>query len=668
MCHFSYYFLCQIFRWKEEICLFIDKNWSILLPGKSKPPTWIGTVAGTLSVNSPRTFKSGQVYFNESGWWALQEVTIPKSDPEAYKITKQQKKTADMLKNKTDNSANITSDLGRGKRQRKTKEKLPDVPPSKALKTESTKKIISPAECVKVANIKKEPVDSSCNNVVTDKVKIVKQKTSQQCARTSLSNKEIKKEKKTHEQQQQVTKNPISSKMDFKVLNSNCNIMAELQDAGYSNAVQVEDPFASLFDDISIFEMPASLNGDQINNVVKKESTSSAAAINVEKPVPLSQSTSSMKGSNSVKQPSDKLPKVGKNLSTDIPGALFKPIENLNAIKPIQKVNNVKPLSISEESEFLAKLNCYPLTVDSDCSVRRLRRKLLTRKARREKGLPHFSITKKKNINEKSKIPSESSTEQVQSENQTTTNKESEKPSFNHPALVGVNVLDKFHNFLHGGSIQSKLSKTPRLLTLIGVDNSSGGYQNTITSPYTSRVLKPYIRRDFDVLPPKLRILRDIQKRCSIKSNYNWPVDYCYVQPMHIPAVNALCNDFFWPGIDLTECLQYPEFSCVVMYRKLLIGFAFMVPDVKFNEAYISFILVHPDWQRCGIATSMIYHLIQTCMGKDITLHVSPSNPSMLLYQKFGFKAEALILDFYKKYLPEEDTSSKHAFLLRLQR
>ena len=122
--------------------------------------------------------------------------------------------------------------------------------------------------------------------------------------------------------------------------------------------------------------------------------------------------------------------------------------------------------------------------------------------------------------------------------------------------------------------------------------------------------MKPYIRRDFDVLPPKLKILRDIQKRCSIKINYNWPVDYCYVQPMHIPAVNALCNDFFWPGIDLTECLQYPEFSCVVMYRKLLIGFAFMVPDVKFNEAYISFILVHPDWQRCGIATSMIYHLI----------------------------------------------------------
>ena len=47
-----------------------------------------------------------------------------------------------------------------------------------------------------------------------------------------------------------------------------------------------------------------------------------------------------------------------------------------------------------------------------------------------------------------------------------------------------------------------------------------------------------------------------------------------------------------------------------------------MVPDVKYNEAYISFVLVHPEWRRGGIGTYMIYHLIQTCLGKDVTLHV----------------------------------------------
>lgn len=64
-------------------------------------------------------------------------------------------------------------------------------------------------------------------------------------------------------------------------------------------------------------------------------------------------------------------------------------------------------------------------------------------------------------------------------------------------------------------------------------------------------------------------------------------------------------------GIDLSECLQYPDFSVVVLYKKVIIAFGFMVPDVKYNEAYISFLFVHPDWRRAGIATFMIYHLIQ---------------------------------------------------------
>lgn len=58
----------------------------------------------------------------------------------------------------------------------------------------------------------------------------------------------------------------------------------------------------------------------------------------------------------------------------------------------------------------------------------------------------------------------------------------------------------------------------------------------------------------------------------------------------------------------------------------------------------------------------------QTCMGKDVTLHVSASNPAMLLYQKFGFKTEEYILDFYDKYYPLDSKECKHAFFLRLRR
>lgn len=55
-------------------------------------------------------------------------------------------------------------------------------------------------------------------------------------------------------------------------------------------------------------------------------------------------------------------------------------------------------------------------------------------------------------------------------------------------------------------------------------------------------------------------------------------------------------------------------------------------------------------------------------MGKDFTLHVSATNPAICLYQKFGFKIEELILDFYDKFLPLDSKDSRHAFLLRLER
>lgn len=47
-----------------------------------------------------------------------------------------------------------------------------------------------------------------------------------------------------------------------------------------------------------------------------------------------------------------------------------------------------------------------------------------------------------------------------------------------------------------------------------------------------------------------------------------------------------------------------------------------MVPDVKYNEAYISFLFVHPEWRRAGIATFMIYHLIQVCCLGSSSTHL----------------------------------------------
>lgn len=54
-------------------------------------------------------------------------------------------------------------------------------------------------------------------------------------------------------------------------------------------------------------------------------------------------------------------------------------------------------------------------------------------------------------------------------------------------------------------------------------------------------------------------------------------------------------------------------------------------------------------------------------MTRDITLHVSPNNTAMILYQKFGFKIEEFVQNFYVNYIPAESEMSKHALFLRLR-
>ena len=50
-----------------------------------------------------------------------------------------------------------------------------------------------------------------------------------------------------------------------------------------------------------------------------------------------------------------------------------------------------------------------------------------------------------------------------------------------------------------------------------------------------------------------------------------------------------------------------------------------MVPDVKQNEAYISFIFTHPEWRRAGMATFMLYHLIQVSFNTSKMCIAQPS-------------------------------------------
>ncbi|CAH2253224.1 cysteine-rich 2-binding isoform X2 [Pelobates cultripes] len=491
------------FRWKEDICSFIEKHWTFLLGSRKKTSTWWSTVAGCLSVGSPLFFRSGAQEFGEPGWWKLVHNKPPILKPDGEKYVT----TAQKTKDDEDMDADGVIDPG-----------IEYIPP--------------------------QNVPPGGGTMGRKKVK------------TSM---QIKQEIESEEER--------AERME-------CDLLDE----------------------------------------------------------------------PSIERGHDKRRPL--------------PIEKENP-----KSTQYKTLSLYEEKLLLKRLEACPNAVAVTPEARRLRRKLLVRKAKRERGMPLFDLDQAVNaalllVGGVYGAREGSVSRQLSS-----------GPAFQ-TSSQDLRILDRFQNTLP--STKSFRQANTRFLYRLGASEAMEA-DLSIVSPYTARVLKPYIRRDYETKSTRMQLLTEILAYPHL-DDPKWkpapesPIDYCYVRPSHIPTINCLCQEFFWPGIDLSECLQYPDFSVVVLYKKVIVAFGFMVPDVKYNEAYISFLFVHPEWRRAGIATFMIYHLIQTCMGKDVTLHVSANNPAMLLYQKFGFKTEEYVLDFYDKYYPVDSKECKHAFFLRLRR
>ena len=198
-------------------------------------------------------------------------------------------------------------------------------------------------------------------------------------------------------------------------------------------------------------------------------------------------------------------------------------------------------------------------------------------------------------------------------------------------------------------------------------------YPFEIESPYSGRKLPVLLHRETGRLPARARILREIRSE-EFNSEAEDHIDFIHLRKEFIPQVNRLLQAHFWPSIDISESLDWPDFTLVLLYRKLVIGTAICNP-----EGYLSYLLVHPDWQGAGLASKMLYLMASRLVppGKDLSVHVAVGNASaMCLYQRFGFKPEEFIVDFYSKRYSRQggdenalpDPSLRNAFYLRLRR
>ncbi|KAK9764537.1 hypothetical protein K7432_007869 [Basidiobolus ranarum] len=343
-------------------------------------------------------------------------------------------------------------------------------------------------------------------------------------------------------------------------------------------------------------------------------------------------------------------------LDSGIPSSVIYRAKNFKECINID-TSSKKTLDEQEEWELLQKLehSRKPLTA----KALRLKRKLHLRRLKRGLDISIFDIDKTINDYLRSQVRVEGVKKTVRPKR----GGQAEKSDKDEGMITDQKImqLQKYTCTQHRHSFARRLYGHPDL------SNTLTSFQ-TWTSPYFGRKLRPYIRRDYESKPPKLQLLENIvgySKRLDPTWNPppSAPIDYCYFQPQHLQQVNDCLCRCFWPGIDMSEALLFPDFSIVALYKRMVIGCAFMTAD-----AYITYIAVDQGWEGSGIGQFMLYHLIQTSIGKDVTLHVFANNPAMILYQKFGFKPEQFFVNFYDKYLPEGSRLCKNAFFMRLRR
>lgn len=100
----------------------------------------------------------------------------------------------------------------------------------------------------------------------------------------------------------------------------------------------------------------------------------------------------------------------------------------------------------------------------------------------------------------------------------------------------------------------------------------------------------------------------------------------------------------------LTQSSQWADFQAAPTTQNSLLGLGCFWAILE--EAHITILAVHPDYQRQGLGQLLLYALLRDAKRRQLewaTLEVKPSNQAALsLYKKFGFTEAGRRRAYYK--------------------
>ncbi|KAF7725708.1 Cysteine-rich protein 2-binding protein [Apophysomyces ossiformis] len=610
----------KYFRWKEDVCSLIDDYWDYLAPDKQKSITWHNTVASVLSTHST-IFQSGLEKFHQSAWWTLHSEEPPVKDTKTKTTAVKPNLKRPLKRSRNESTLDNSSD--KEKRQRITRARTKE----------------TPTRHIKTAQASDETKSHETSYPSTE---IDKDHDEDLLELSSLSDLSSESELFSADESEEVhasekealmkaTRSEITDNEELKEDTTKELPGLSAESVAAESVKHSKDPENGLVRD-NLFEE---------SNIPVEHTQTTEKSVTPGEPLPeLDDSTNELKKHI-----------IGEKSAEKRDGGAAH----------VQKAS-VLPSILSQHLEWTLLQKLENSTRKMPTVAMRFKRKLAVRRLKRNLGIKLFDLDNQVGLllrtTQDMEAMSKSSTIKPAANQQ-------EDTADQHMPTIPL-AVDPVTFTPYKSSFASRLYGRP-------------WRSNTMTrsepwlSTWNGRKLRPYIRRDFENKPVRMRLLQQIRERRQSEET-NEPleeesIDYVYFQREHLTQVNDLLCRCFWDGIDVSESLMYPEFSVLALYKRQVIGCAFMTP-----EAYITYFAVLAGWEGAGIGQSKVFLWdcllkdLQTAISKDITLHVSANNNAMILYQKFGFKPEEFIVNFYDKYLPSDSTFSKNAFFLRLRR